>query len=34
VSEQELRACAAADPAVKDGLLSVEVRPWLVGLHK
>ena len=34
VSEQELRAFAGEDPAVKSGLLSFEVRPWLAGLHK
>ena len=34
VSEEELRRFAAADPAVKSGLLTFEVRPWLVGLHK
>jgi uncharacterized protein YciI len=34
VSEQELRAFAAADPAVKSGLLTFEVRPWLAGLHR
>ena len=34
VSEEELRAFAAADPAVKSGLLTFEVRPWLAGLHK
>ena len=34
VTEQQLREFAAADPAVKSGLLTFEVRPWLVGLHK
>jgi uncharacterized protein YciI len=34
VPDQELRAFAAADPAVQSGLLSFEVRPWLAGLHK
>jgi len=34
VTEQQLREYAAADPAVKSGLLTFEVRPWLVGLHK
>jgi uncharacterized protein YciI len=34
VSEQELREFAAADPAVKSGLLTFEVRPWLAGLHR
>jgi uncharacterized protein YciI len=34
VSEQELRTFAAEDPAVKSGLLTFELRPWLVGLHR
>jgi uncharacterized protein YciI len=34
VTEAELRAFAAADPAVKSGLLTFEVRPWLAGLHQ
>ena len=34
VSEEELRQFAAADPAVKAGLLNFEVRSWLVGLQK
>ena len=34
VAEQELRAFAAADPAVKSGLLTFQVRPWLAGLHR
>lgn len=34
VSEKDLRTFATADPAVKSGLLTFEVRPWLVGLHK
>lgn len=34
VSEEELRAFAAEDPALKSGLLAFEVRPWLAGLHK
>jgi uncharacterized protein YciI len=32
VSEEEIRAFAAEDPAVKSGLLVAEVRPWLVGM--
>lgn len=32
VTEQELKAFAAEDPAVKSGLLLFEVRPWLIGL--
>ena len=34
VSEEELSAFAADDPAVKSGLLTFEVRPWLAGLHR
>lgn len=34
VPEDEIRAFAADDPAVKSGLLLVEVRPWLVGLSR
>jgi uncharacterized protein YciI len=34
VDEAELRQFAADDPAVKSGLLTFEVRPWLVGLRK
>ena len=34
VTEHELRAFAADDPAVKSGLLAFEVRPWLAGLHR
>jgi uncharacterized protein YciI len=34
VNEEELRQFAAADPAVKSGLLNFEVRSWLVGLQK
>ena len=33
VEEEELRAFAAADPAVASGLLAFEVRPWLVGMR-
>jgi uncharacterized protein YciI len=32
VGQAELEAFAAADPAVKSGLLRFEVRPWLVGM--
>lgn len=32
VTEDELLAFAAADPAVRSGLLQFEVRPWLVGM--
>ncbi|MEP7084204.1 MAG: YciI family protein [Betaproteobacteria bacterium] len=34
ISEQELQAFAASDPAVQSGLLKFRVRPWLVGLRK
>mgnify|MGYP001255330979 CR=1 FL=1 len=34
VSEQEITEFANADPAVKSGLLNVEIRPWLVGMKK
>jgi len=33
VSEDEIRAFAMADPAVKSGLLRVEIRPWLIGMR-
>lgn len=32
VALAELEAFAAQDPAVKSGLLRVEIRPWLVGM--
>ena len=32
VDPAELRAFAEADPAVRGGLLTVEVRPWLMGM--
>lgn len=34
VGEDEVRAFAAADPAVRGGLLTFEVRPWLIGMRK
>jgi len=34
VSEDELRAFAAEDPAVKSGLITFEIRTWLVGMAK
>lgn len=35
VSQKELDSFAAADPAVKAGLLKYEVRPWLTAMeHK
>jgi uncharacterized protein YciI len=33
VSQEELEAFAAADPAVKAGLLLYEVRPWLTAME-
>lgn len=33
VSQQELEAFAAADPAVQSGLLRYEVRPWLTAME-
>ena len=32
VSEEELRAFAAQDPAVQSGLLRFEIRPWIIGM--
>ena len=34
VGEDELRAFAAADPAVRSGLLAFELRPWLAGMQR
>ena len=34
VAEEEVRRFAEEDPAVKDGTLLVEVRPWLIGMSK
>ena len=34
IAEDEVRAFAAADPAVKDGTLVAEVRPWLIGMSQ
>ena len=35
VSIEELEAFAAADPAIKSGLLVFEIRPWLTAMeHK
>ena len=34
VQEAEVRAFALADPAVKDGTLIAEVRPWLIGMSQ
>lgn len=33
LEEEEIKAFAAEDPAVKSGVLNAEVRPWLVGMH-
>ena len=33
VSREELEAFAAADPAVRSGLLTYEVRPWLTAME-
>lgn len=32
VTEEEARAFAGEDPAVKDGTLVADVRPWLIGM--
>ena len=32
VSPEELRAFAAEDPAVKSGLLTATVKPWMIGM--
>jgi uncharacterized protein YciI len=34
VSEAEVEAFAAADPAVVSGLLLAEIRPWLIGMSQ
>jgi len=34
VGEDELRAFAADDPAVRSGLLEFELRPWLAGMQR
>ncbi len=34
VTRDDIEAFAAADPAVKAGLLTAEVRAWLVGMKK
>jgi uncharacterized protein YciI len=33
VSQQELDAFAASDPAVQSGLLVYEIRPWLTAME-
>ena len=34
VTEGEVREFASDDPTVKSGLLTFEIRPWLVGMTK
>jgi len=34
VSEDEVRRFAAEDPAVRDGTLLAELRPWLIGMSR
>ena len=34
VTREQIEAFAAADPSVKSGLLTYEVRQWLVGMKK
>jgi uncharacterized protein YciI len=34
VTEDEIIKYAAADPAVKSGVLVAEVRPWLIGMSQ
>jgi len=34
VSQEELEAFAAADPAVQSGLLIYEIRPWLTAMER
>lgn len=34
VSEDDVARFASEDPAVKSGVLVVEVRPWLIGMSK
>lgn len=33
-TEKELTEFAMDDPAVKNGLLTVQVRPWMIGMRK
>lgn len=33
-SLEDLKAFAQSDPAVKSGLLTAEVKPWLIGMHQ
>ncbi len=34
LGEDEITAFAQADPAVQSGLLTVQVRPWLLGMKR
>ncbi|MFN0182498.1 MAG: YciI family protein [Aquabacterium sp.] len=34
MTQDEVTAFAAADPAVKSGLLMFQVRPWMIGMRK
>jgi uncharacterized protein YciI len=34
VSLEEIKTFAEADPAVKSGLLLVEVKPWMIAMEK
>ncbi len=34
LSEEEIRVIAMSDPSVQAGLLTVEVRPWLIGMQR
>jgi hypothetical protein len=34
VSEEEMRRFSDDDPTVKSGLLTFEIRPWLVAIKK
>lgn len=33
-SLEELKTFAQGDPAVKSGLLTADVKPWLIGMHQ
>lgn len=34
LAEDEIRRFAEEDPAIRDGTLLVEVRPWLIGMRR
>jgi hypothetical protein len=34
VARDEIEAFAAADPAVRDGLLTFEMRTWMIGMKR